>query len=193
MDLLANYARVVYDLESLVAQGLSAAIYTQTTDVEGEVNGLISYDRKVVKVPVEFMRILHDKLYKAQSVRTVTLIADGQGGGKNKREVEMGGEKAVMELPALLKGKQKIRSVCKFGIGKPYQYLSLWLYMPGKVKVWLNGTKVFEQDSHQTRHYNQYNLSDYASYLVNGENELVIELDNQRNKEMKFDYGLRAY
>ena len=105
----------------------------------------------------------------------------------------MGGKKAVMELPALLKGKQKIRSVCKFGIGKPYQYLSLWLYMPGKVKVWLNGTKVFEQDSHQTRHYNQYNLSDYASYLVNGENELVIELDNQRNKEMKFDYGLRAY
>ena len=193
VDLLANYARVVYDLESLVAQGLSAAIYTQTTDVEGEVNGLISYDRKDVKVPVELMRILHDKLYKAQSVRTVTLIADGQGGGKNKREVEMGGKKAVMELPALLKGKQKIRSVCKFGIGKPYQYLSLWLYMPGKVKVWLNGTKVFEQDSHQTRHYNQYNLSDYASYLVNGENELVIELDNQRNKEMKFDYGLRAY
>ena len=56
VDLLANYARVVYDLESLVAQGLSAAIYTQTTDVEGEVNGLISYDRKVVKVPVELMR-----------------------------------------------------------------------------------------------------------------------------------------
>ena len=105
MDLLANYARVVYDLESLVAQGLSAAIYTQTTDVEGEVNGLISYDRKVVKVPVELMRILHDKLYKAQSVRTVTLIADGQGGGKNKREVEMGGQESGNGTSGLVEGE----------------------------------------------------------------------------------------
>jgi hypothetical protein len=30
--------------------GLSAAIYTQTTDVENEVNGYLSYDRRVVKV-----------------------------------------------------------------------------------------------------------------------------------------------
>jgi hypothetical protein len=30
--------------------GFSAAVYTQTTDVEIEVNGLITYDRKVVKL-----------------------------------------------------------------------------------------------------------------------------------------------
>ena len=30
--------------------GLSAAVYTQTSDVEGEVNGLLTYDRKVIKV-----------------------------------------------------------------------------------------------------------------------------------------------
>ena len=29
---------------------MSAAIYTQTTDVEGEVNGFVTYDRKVVKM-----------------------------------------------------------------------------------------------------------------------------------------------
>jgi beta-galactosidase/beta-glucuronidase len=29
---------------------MSAAVYTQTTDVEGEVNGLMTYDRKVVKI-----------------------------------------------------------------------------------------------------------------------------------------------
>lgn len=33
--------------------GLSAAVYTQTTDVEGENNGLVTYDREVVKVDVE--------------------------------------------------------------------------------------------------------------------------------------------
>lgn len=32
-------------------QGLSGAVYTQLTDIEEEVNGLITYDRKVIKVP----------------------------------------------------------------------------------------------------------------------------------------------
>ena len=45
--LLYTSGRLLYDLETLIAQGLSAAVYTQTTDVEGEVNGLITYDRKV--------------------------------------------------------------------------------------------------------------------------------------------------
>lgn len=37
-------------LMKLIGRGISAAVYTQTTDVEGEVNGLITYDRKVIKV-----------------------------------------------------------------------------------------------------------------------------------------------
>lgn len=51
MALIDSYGRLLYDLETLIAQGLSAAVYTQTTDVEGEVNGLITYDRKVTKIP----------------------------------------------------------------------------------------------------------------------------------------------
>ena len=39
----------------MVGQGLSAAIYTQTTDVEIEVNGLMTYDRAVVKLPPDAM------------------------------------------------------------------------------------------------------------------------------------------
>ena len=35
------------------SHGLSAAVYTQTTDVEGEVNGLMTYDRAMVKMDVE--------------------------------------------------------------------------------------------------------------------------------------------
>jgi len=34
-------------------QGLAAAIYTQTTDVEGEINGLLTYDRELIKTDVE--------------------------------------------------------------------------------------------------------------------------------------------
>ena len=40
---------VVEELKALIRTGCAAAVYTQTTDVEGEVNGLITYDRAVVK------------------------------------------------------------------------------------------------------------------------------------------------
>ena len=38
-------------LRPMVGDGLAAAVYTQTTDVETEVNGLMTYDRAVVKLP----------------------------------------------------------------------------------------------------------------------------------------------
>ncbi|MEE1353070.1 MAG: glycoside hydrolase family 2 TIM barrel-domain containing protein [Acutalibacteraceae bacterium] len=41
---------------SFLAGGLSASVYTQLSDVEGEVNGLVTYDRKVEKFDREFMR-----------------------------------------------------------------------------------------------------------------------------------------
>jgi hypothetical protein len=37
-------------------EGLCAAVYTQTTDVEGEINGLMTYDREVVKVDINRAR-----------------------------------------------------------------------------------------------------------------------------------------
>jgi len=42
--------------------GVSAAVYTQTTDVEGEVNGLITYDRKFIKVDPALLRELNAPL-----------------------------------------------------------------------------------------------------------------------------------
>jgi beta-galactosidase/beta-glucuronidase len=50
-------------LEPWVAAGLSAAIYTQTTDVEIEVNGYLSYDRGVEKMDFTQVRAAHEKLF----------------------------------------------------------------------------------------------------------------------------------
>ena len=36
----------------LISKGLSGAVYTQLSDVEEEVNGLVTYDRRIVKLPV---------------------------------------------------------------------------------------------------------------------------------------------
>ncbi len=49
-EVTAEYVKYANQLKSFVARGFSAAVYTQTTDVEGEVNGLMTYDRKVIKI-----------------------------------------------------------------------------------------------------------------------------------------------
>jgi Glycosyl hydrolases family 2, sugar binding domain/Glycosyl hydrolases family 2/Glycosyl hydrolases family 2, TIM barrel domain len=51
--LTERYVKVSQDLEDVIRNGgLSGAIYTQTTDVENEVNGYLSYDRWVVKMAI---------------------------------------------------------------------------------------------------------------------------------------------
>lgn len=46
-----------------ITSGLSAAIYTQTTDIEGEINGLYTYDREVLKIEAEMIQRLNKSLY----------------------------------------------------------------------------------------------------------------------------------
>jgi len=49
--LRAAYRDLLDQLRILEHEGLAAAVYTQTSDVEIEVNGLLTYDRAVVKAP----------------------------------------------------------------------------------------------------------------------------------------------
>lgn len=51
-------------LRELKAKGIAAAVYTQTTDVEGEINGLITYDRKVIKMPAKELAKLREALLR---------------------------------------------------------------------------------------------------------------------------------
>ncbi|WP_335966615.1 sugar-binding domain-containing protein [Galbibacter sp. PAP.153] len=52
-----EYVKYANKLKGFVKTGFSAAVYTQTTDVEGEVNGFMTYDRKVYKM--DFKKV-HD-------------------------------------------------------------------------------------------------------------------------------------
>ena len=64
-DLTQAYQELIKKLHALVEAGLSAAVYTQTTDVEIEVNGLMTYDRAIIKMNPEQIananRALHEK------------------------------------------------------------------------------------------------------------------------------------
>jgi len=51
-------------IEPFIKDGLCGCVYTQLSDVEDEVNGLYTYDRKVCKVDKAWMRDLADKMHK---------------------------------------------------------------------------------------------------------------------------------
>jgi beta-galactosidase/beta-glucuronidase len=57
-DYLARLAEV----HQLACKGGNGAVYTQISDVEGELNGLLTYDRKVVKPDVQRLKAAHDAL-----------------------------------------------------------------------------------------------------------------------------------
>jgi beta-galactosidase/beta-glucuronidase len=62
-DMFKRYATFTDRIAQLIPLGLSAAVYTQTTDVEGEINGFMTYDRKVEKMPVDKLHDANTKLY----------------------------------------------------------------------------------------------------------------------------------
>lgn len=57
-----EYVKYAEKLKKLAHTGFSAAVYTQTTDVEGEVNGLMTYDRKVIKVEEDRVRKVNQEI-----------------------------------------------------------------------------------------------------------------------------------
>ena len=68
-ELFKKYTEFTVRLEELIKAGLSAAVYTQTTDVEVETNGLLTYDRKVFKVPAAQLKEVSQKLYNPDLVK----------------------------------------------------------------------------------------------------------------------------
>lgn len=51
-----EYIKYTDELLKLIPRGLAGAVYTQTTDVEGEVNGILTYDRKIIKIEEDRVR-----------------------------------------------------------------------------------------------------------------------------------------
>ncbi|MBN2475672.1 MAG: glycoside hydrolase family 2 [Pirellulales bacterium] len=62
-ELTDAYVRLLTQMRPLIARGLAAAVYTQTSDVEVEVNGLLTYDRQVVKMDLKRIADAAGKLY----------------------------------------------------------------------------------------------------------------------------------
>ncbi len=68
-ELKRRYEELINELSQLIPLGLSAGVYTQTTDVEVETNGLMTYDRKVIKISESELKNIHQKLYNPNLVK----------------------------------------------------------------------------------------------------------------------------
>ena len=67
------FERLQTELQGLVKQkGLGAAIYTQTTDVEHEVNGFLTYDRKFEKMDFQRVKRANEAVFRAAA----SVVAD---------------------------------------------------------------------------------------------------------------------
>jgi hypothetical protein len=74
------YVSLLARLRMLIGQGLSAAVYTQTTDVEIEVNGFMTYDRAMVKADAKKAAAANRKLYLPPPlVKTIVPTSQNRG------------------------------------------------------------------------------------------------------------------
>lgn len=58
----AKYDSMIHSLDKLEDMGLSGSIYTEPFDVETEENGMMTYDREVIKVSAEDLRKIHSQI-----------------------------------------------------------------------------------------------------------------------------------
>lgn len=63
-ELMNTYEKFANMLKEFIHTGCSAAVYTQTTDVEVEVNGLMTYDR-IIKVDIDRIRAINESVIKS--------------------------------------------------------------------------------------------------------------------------------
>lgn len=202
-ELIKEYTKLMHNLYPLRHKGLSAAVYTQTSDVEGEVNGLMSYDRKVIKIDPELLRILHAPLYQSKTAKVKTLVADSHITGQPLSfsptnpgdnwfsDIQMKQFEQKTGPVDVQKGGS-IWSVQSFGLTEIPDGFSLKILAFGEVKVYLNGNLVLDKRIIGKRHYEEFNISEFARFLKKGKNQLAIEARGFE-QNAPFDYGLYSY
>ena len=79
-ELREAYRRLTLGLRPLIGKGLSAAVYTQTTDVEVEVNGFMTYDREIIKFDVKETAQWHKRLFGPSPVEHMLVETSEKAG-----------------------------------------------------------------------------------------------------------------
>lgn len=202
-ELIKEYAKLIHNLVPLRHKGLAAAVYTQTSDVEGEVNGLLTYDRKVIKIDPALLRILHAPLYSNKYSHVNQLISDSEektqqirvtktkpGSGWTVRPAD--GGFALKQAPVDVNKGETIWYTGSFDLMENIEGLSLKILSYGVTKVWLNGNLVLDTRIVSKRHYEEFNISEFSHLLRTGTNLIAVE-GAEFEVDSQFDFGVYTY
>lgn len=202
-ELIKEYTKLMHNLYPLRYNGLAAAVYTQTTDVEGEVNGLLTYDRKVIKIDPDLLRILHAPLYDSQVKKVTDLVAGSEvknntfrfsknDPGTNWLNGPLSGAFKIQNGKMDLRKGESVWAAQSFDLTEIPDGISVKILSYGIVKVYLNGKLVLDKRIIGKRHYEHFNLSEFSGYLKKGTNRIEVEADDFE-LDGQFDFGLYAY
>ena len=156
-----RYAVWVDNLWLLRGLGLSGAVYTQISDVEHELNGWLTYDRRISKIPAERLKALHQRLYAPPALKPIVpMRAAGEGEpAPPDREPRVQRTFTIEKVPGRV-------AVCVAGAGM--------------TRVYLNGQLVKQFGNGGRKNYVPVSMAwlapEFLKALHPGSNELVAEL-----------------
>lgn len=217
-ELAFAYEDFARDVRALADEGLQAAIYRQLTDVETETNGLVTYDREVVKVAAE--RIA--RANRGQLAPLHTLLPTSEEGGRAWRYrfdapagdwiQEYG---TGLDLPGEEQGwseglggfggpgtpdhvartswsTPEIWLVSDFTLGElPEGELVVRLHHDEDVTVWVNGHQVLQREGSTTAYTRVLAGCSARDVLRRGENRVAVHC-RQTGGAQYVDVGLEV-
>lgn len=198
--LIREYTELMHNMHLMIPRGLAAAIYTQTTDVEGEVNGLMTYDRKVIKIPVKLLKQLHEPLYTKPAGKITYINQKSESNrptfsynaAATNNWMTLTGSTAFYKtkIPVKVEKGQNMYAYQDINLTNIPKGLGIKLYASGDARIYINGNMVWKEDQVRIkRHYDDINLSDGIKFLKTGTNRIAVETINA-SQDVNFDFSL---
>jgi hypothetical protein len=216
-ELEEAFERLIGKLHPYVSEGISAAIYTQITDVENEVNGLMTYDRAIVKMDPQNVNKIAERLFSVipGSYRVEPVLPTSQQKGQKWKyvvekpakgwegqafndkdwEISEGGFGDPKDNNPVIRTEWKerelwLRKIFSYeGQGDQPLYIQIFHQFEMESHIYLNGELIAEGPEHSNA-YTFIKLDTKAKLILKaGENILAVYCKNN-GRRAYFDAGL---
>lgn len=174
--------------------GCNATVHTQITDVEHELNGWMTYDRQVSKIPVETMNEIHTPLYEPLNVETVLpWSGTWKSSDGNLIALPAGAKNAYVEVSTVIDEPLTLSNT--FNVDDTKEAYCVGVFGMNDHDIYVNG-KLFRKVKTGSQNYEpSYQFfevfpDEAASLLKEGENEIKIEVVGLKNIKPVFDFAI---
>jgi hypothetical protein len=211
-ELEAAYLELIARLPELIGEGLSAAVYTQTTDVEIEVNGWLTYDRAVWKIDPQRAAKATRVVYEPPPVTRALVPHAGHGTPGEWRytiaDPRTGWEKPEFDDSGWTSGRASFGTNTTPGakVGTRWESPSIWLrrsfelesvptnvrlslHHDEDVQVWINGVLALDRNGYTTSYVTAPITREALAALRPGKNVLAVSC-HQTGGGQNIDVGL---